>query len=147
MTDTYTVTQLLSDESLRRTATGEVLNPGPWKHQTSFNHNFCVKCGLRIHENVAVALPAADTPCPVPDPSAGSEADIAEQLVKKVRESFFVEGMTTPNKFRDAVKLVQGASVRLPMRWVEFYIFYATPAERIVCCLVALGKRGLSHDH
>ena len=141
------VSQLLEDEKLLRQTVGGILHPGPWEHVvvTSIEEgwvikewNFCRRCGGPLGGS-----------CPVPDPASGNLAGIAEDLVKKVmdyskslppiQQDFFertLEGYTTTY-----LRFTPGGDLHNSVwRW---FSLQATLIERIVCCLVTLGKAEL----
>lgn len=142
MTDTlYTVQELLADEDKRRRAAGEVLANQPWPHTELGKSGVCSKCGKIIakresyyHENVEYdQLVWFDTtPCPVPDPAPGSEADIAQALVRKVSRDGSV------GRCLEMVRVYLKPSWEGYSNEAGWFAFDATPAERIVCCLMAL---------
>jgi hypothetical protein len=132
MSDTYTTTQLLADVLIIRRLAGEVLNPDKIQHKYVYQED-CGKCGVLCWDRIngGRALPALKVPC-IPDPAEGSLSDIAELLVKKVMEKM---GITI---FLFTVRTYLHPSwdgYRAEACW---FAFDATPAEKCVCCLLAL---------
>lgn len=128
----YTVKELADETTLRRAA-GKVLNPGPWKHEYHYDE-LCAKCRERCWDRVqGITLPKLNEPCPVPDPAKGSLADIAEALLRKVME-------TPSGDIALHNTIVRFPAYVRPMHVWWWFSLKATPAERIICCLIALGK-------
>lgn len=147
MAERPTINEVLASESLRRRLAERVLRPGPWKHSWYIHPTkptrgavtiYPWKCS-RCKQEKYLLTSEVDKPehrmgCEVPPPVHGSEADIAERLVKKCQ----------PEAVRDAV-LAMGDIVRPDVgidepEWLLWWVFEATPAERIACCLKALGE-------
>lgn len=163
MSELLTIEELRNDDAKLRPAAGEVLNPGPWDHnmwpsmgdqlksarigyfpiQSQFECTKCKQwlamdletrpdlCGMTMGE--AAPLYFKGQLCPVPDSATGPLEVIAERLVK----------MTTrrdlENAILEAYRNSQGKNADgLDTVWVWFV--YLDPTERIICCLLALGK-------
>jgi hypothetical protein len=134
MSELPTIEELQNDEAKLRLAAGAVLMPWPRKHRCLAWHvspepkraiTPCSKCGQ---------TPEQEYGCPVPDSATGLLEVIAERLVKKcVNENLSGELM---GQWRAMFypQLTLGSIISFE-RWID-----STPAERIICCLLALGK-------
>jgi len=129
MAEVYTITQLRNDEVLRRLA-GEVLGRDhkwlPWPQP--YMHWRCEKCGAEDDGK----YPADIKDCGGSDIDRCSLLDISEALVKK----FSGHGSSHLAQIVDDYQCrhVEGT----PYATWYWFIFKATPAERCVCCLLAL---------
>jgi hypothetical protein len=137
MPETYSVAQLCAGEALLRRLAGEVLKPGPWKHDLSekrsgdydnqLEDRICVRCGA------SEFLHQTDGPCTVPDSPADPLPVIAERLVKRI-ESDKLECY-----MEDATRALRVTIPTEKGKWLWiWYVMYATPTDQIICCLLAL---------
>jgi hypothetical protein len=155
MADLPTIKQALADEELRDRLVAEVLMPGPWKHKPEDGSNSydgrlqtCDKeCGAERQMDWSTnhwgdwydenGKPAPD--CPIPDPAPGSEADIAEALVRKLvfnKEEWDGEGFAY-RIVKLGIEVICGSS----LSWQQLtWWLTRTPEEKQVVCLLALGK-------
>lgn len=127
----FTLDELRTDELKLRQAAGEVLNPGPWKHREGVTDIAALERDEWICCKCLQPRPQWSKDCPIPDPVVGPLEVIAEKLKEKV---------SVP----DLLRAIMQYRV-LPREEDTAYYFgwalcVATPAERIICCLLALGK-------
>lgn len=164
MTQKPTVAELLTNPKLLRETAGRVLKPGPWKHADVIDFPpgcksvdvsdqvwLCEKCGSIYSQEKPFTVVETDPEafwswcegsCPIPDPATGSEADIAEALVKLFAKPS-LEGLNLFAAILEVWSFVTKQSVKLGDRDVDdmmWFIVWATPTERIACCLLALGE-------
>ena len=160
-----TVKEALANKALRDRLAAEVLTPKPWKHSSYLDSkievrstetgwtrllgegvqvNICAKCGHEVQftyskdRHMHVQDESA-SPCTVPDPLDGSEADTAEALVAFCykRHGFSIE---------DAIRVISGLGNVGYLRCLEWFVWQATSAQRIVTLLLGLGKVRLSDE-
>lgn len=153
MPDQPTIAELLDptdDYRKLREAVGS-LQPGPWLHSWGITpgkvmvggtqqYYTCGKCKIeRLMSYTALqASYAMGDACSVPDPATGSIPDIAERLVKKCNaEAVVFDNGSARVSLEDTVfRMCPETAYEI---WAWFGVV-ATPAERVACCLVALGE-------
>src|SRR3990167_6642927 len=140
----YTVDYLLDpahEDDLRRLA-GEVLELGPWQHlfwdtyydcghPVSVSRRTCAKCGCP-------ATHSAPATCLVPDPATGPLPEIAERLLRRFqnRERYLIfEAIPKVHEFAKGPGFCPADEMEYTY---AMWFLWATPTERIVCCLLVL---------
>ena len=139
----------MTDDQLRLAA-GGVLKPGPWEHRwvrelaPNWHRFVCAKAGCAASYdfpsasevppgNLDAFLSEQSGPCLIPAPDNRPLEVVAEQLVRMFS-----------HKGSSSLALIamdmQGASEKQSYDVWFWWIFFASPAERIECCLSALKK-------
>lgn len=106
----------------------EVLNPGPWEHDWATLDDTCFGCGMH-RKSIA-----NKTPCLVPPPITDPPEVVAEKLLLYIRGNHI-----KPDQMETAYRKMWSVYER-SIGWQFWWIFYSTPAQRVLCCLLALGK-------
>lgn len=141
----HTVAELLSEDQekldwpLIRRLAGEVMNPDKTNHRLSLcGDDFCPKCGERTHdETTGDALPCFyERKCPVADPAEGPLEVITERLLHRGDKYWIRRASNSLKACRDLLVMAETVD--------SWFAYYATPAQRCFCCLVALGKASAS---
>lgn len=150
MNNIPTIKELLADVKRLRLAAGEVLNPGTWGHRwmnCAPSAPRCLKCGDR--KPMGIITESATSGCSVPDPAEGPLEVVAERLVK-----LFAKPNLDGLKLWDAITYVwseihDGSTIDDGQQLSDlmWFILWATPTERIVCCLLALGKARIDEQN
>lgn len=141
-------------EKALRPILAEVLNPGPWSHSRSGvwapGHRrlpeisegqyaqmgaVCHRCGEPVY---------CDWGCPIPPVIAGSPEVVAERLRDEM-----IAGQSHREVFN--AKLAAWKALGTPRQnecatCMDWFADYATPGQRILCCLLAMGKINEASD-
>ena len=102
----------LRDEHVLRREIGRILIPGAWSHRW-------MDCS--------------------PNAPAGDLVIAEPQLLRKVREACDCLGDYTGRMSRACALVMEGAVLATPSEW---YGWEATPTDRCIVCIMALGEKG-----
>jgi len=106
---------------------GALGEKGPWKHARNVRDH-CPRCGREITDRGMVTT-EWNAPCPVPPPITDPVEVVAERLTQACGHG---------PRFNIAIgKLNPGIHHSEMLLW---FLFEATPTQRIITCLLALGK-------
>ena len=137
MTDKLTISDLRDETVLRRTI-AEVLNPRHWKHDLihdglSIHDCSCTKCGRKWYKDDEMK-----DDCPFPTPDTRPMPVLVQELVK-----LFATPSLVGLKLWKAIEQVYD-HLQNDATWGDtpedlmWFILWATPKEKAICCLLAL---------